>query len=67
MKAIKIKNNTVEDNVLVEVPITQKEYKTNIYHAWASGYNPSLDSIHTFIPTTTIHIKHKAKHWGLSL
>lgn len=53
--------------MLVVMPITQKEYKTNEYQAWVSGYRSNLDSIHTFIPTTTIYVKKKVKHWGVGL
>lgn len=67
MRVVTTKNDTVKDSVLVELPITQKEYKTKEYHAWVSGYRPNLDSIYTFIPTTTIYIKQKVKCWGLGL
>lgn len=55
------------DSVPIAIPITQKEYKTNQYQAWVSGYHPNLDSLHTFIPTTTIYVKQRAKHWGIGL
>lgn len=55
------------DSVPVAIPITQKEYKTNQYQAWVSGYRPNLDSLHTFIPTTTIYVKQKTKRWGIGL
>lgn len=67
MRVITSKSDTVKDSVLVELPIIQKEYKTNLYQAWVSGYRPNLDSIHTFIPITTIYVKQKAKRWGLGL
>lgn len=67
MRVITNKNDTVKDSVLVELPITQKEYKTKKYQAWVSGYRPNLDSIHTFIPTTTIYVKQKVKRWGLGV
>lgn len=67
MRVITSKNDTVKDSVSVELPITQKEYKTNLYQAWISGYRPNLDSIHTFIPTTTIYVKQKTKRWGIGL
>ncbi len=67
MRVVTSKNDTVKDSVLVELPITQKEYRTKEYQAWVSGYHPNLDSIHTFIPTTTIYVKQKVKRWGLGL
>lgn len=67
MRVVTNKNDTVKDSVLVELPITQKEYKTKEYQAWISGCHPNLDSIHTFIPTTTIYVKQRIKRWSLSL
>lgn len=67
MRVITNNNDTVKDSVLVELPITQKEYKTKEYQAWVSGYRPNLDSIHAFIPTTTIYVKQKIKRWGLGV
>ncbi|HCK24194.1 MAG TPA: hypothetical protein DHW31_05290 [Bacteroides graminisolvens] len=55
------------DSIPVAIPITQKEYKTNQYQAWVSGYRPNLDSIHTFIPMTTIYVKQKVRRWGVGL
>lgn len=67
MRIVTNKNDTVKDSALVELPITQKEYKTKEYHAWISGYRPNLDSIHSFIPTTTIYVKQKVKRCGISV
>lgn len=39
--------DTKGDSV-IELPISQKYYETEEYHAWVSGYKPSLDSIYTF-------------------
>lgn len=54
----------IVDTVYVEVgtdsaaklPITQKYYSSDDYKAWVSGYEPRLDSIHTFgkVVTRTI-------------
>lgn len=58
------------DSVEVQVPITQKEYQDSTYHAWVSGFEPSLDSIHVYSRTTTItkttpvYIK---KRWGIGV
>ena len=58
------------DSVEVQVPITQKEYKDSTYHAWVSGFEPSLDSIYVFSKTTTItkttpvYVK---KRWGVGV
>lgn len=64
---------TVFDSVKVEIPITQKEYRDSTYHAFVSGYMPSLDSI-TVYPrtiyinsTTTNKYIPKAKRWGIGL
>lgn len=55
-----------------DIPITQKEYSDTTYHAWVSGYEPSLDSIYVFpryqqITTTITQTKYKNKHWGLGI
>lgn len=64
---------TVFDSVQVEIPIVQKEYKDSTYHAFVSGYMPSLDSI-TVYPrtiyinsTTTSKYVPKPKRWGLGI
>ena len=47
----------------------QKESKNDIYHAWVSGYDAQLDSIHVFRETIketkTIYAKPKKFHIGL--
>lgn len=39
------------DNDLV-IPISQRYYKDERYQAWISGYNPRLDSVNIFVPTS---------------
>jgi hypothetical protein len=34
------------------IPISQRYYKDNRFEAWVSGYNPKLDSVNIFIPTS---------------
>lgn len=64
---------TVFDSVQVEIPITQKEYKDSTYHAFVSGYMPSLDSIMVYPRTiyvnntTTSKYIPKTKRWGIGL
>lgn len=36
------------------VPITQKYYHEPEYEAWISGFEPKIDSINVFSPTTVI-------------
>lgn len=57
----------LNDSVAVTIPITQKEYQTEQYRAWVSGYHSNLDSIETYIPKSTIYVheKMKAKRWGI--
>lgn len=46
---------TREDSAEVALPITQRCYTDDsTYTAWVSGYQPRLDSIHTYRHTTTI-------------
>ena len=49
------------DSATVQIPITQKIYKTEQYRAYVSGYNPRLDSIEVYnkIATITNVIKKK--------
>ena len=62
---------TVRDSVLVEIPISQKEYKDSTYHAFVSGYMPSLDSITVYPKTmyinSTITNNVKNKRWGIGI
>ena len=59
----------IGDSVEVEIPITQAEYKSDDYHAWVSGYEPSLDSIRIFkqkeVVTVEKLVKTKNKHWHI--
>ena len=60
--------DTITNNVLVEIPISQKEYGDSAYHAWVSGYHASLDSIKVFSKTTTITQRYSvpvAKKWNI--
>lgn len=57
------------DSVYVELPITQKEYRDSLYHAWVSGYEPNLDSINVFQHTVTVTetVRPPTKRWGLGV
>lgn len=57
---------TVSDSAVVGIPITQKEYQTEDYHLWLSGYLTSLDSIDVYRHETTI-TKYKTRHWGIGI
>lgn len=65
---------TSGDSIPVQVPIVQKEYKTEDYHAWVSGpIAPQLDSVNIFRKThyetiyQTITVPQKTKRWGLGV
>lgn len=45
----------VRDTILVEVPITQREYQDSTYHAYISGYKSNLDSIEVFQRTMIVN------------
>ena len=64
---ITLEGDTVREPIFVPIRITQKEYLTDNYHAWVSGYNPSLDSIDVFQKTIYITEKVKARRWGIGL
>lgn len=57
------------DSVMVEIPISQKEYRDSTYQAWVSGYKANLDSINIFNRTVTVTEKIRAptKKWGLGI
>lgn len=55
------------DSVAVEIPITQREYESEDYHAWVSGYEPMLDSIFVFPKREVVTIREPPdkKHWHI--
>lgn len=64
---IKDKGRERVDTIYVPIPITQKEYLTDNYHAWVSGYNPSLDSIDVYSKTVYVTKKIPVRRWGLGV
>lgn len=64
---IKEKGQDKIDTIYVPVPITQKEYVSDNYRAWVSGYNAALDSIDVFPKTVYITKKIPARRWGLGM
>lgn len=64
---IKEKGQERVDTIYVPVPITQKEYVSENYRAWVSGYNADLDSIDVFPKTVYITKKIPARRWGLGV
>lgn len=64
---ITLSGDTVREPIFVPIRITQKEYLTDNYHAWVSGYNPALDSIDIFRETTYITKRQPARRWGLGV
>ena len=63
----------VPDSVDVTLPITQRTYRDSNYTAWVSGYQPKLDSIHTYnkmvYTTRTIErtITKPPRKWGIGI
>lgn len=61
------------DSVDVTLPITQRTYRDSNYTAWVSGYQPRLDSIHTYnkmvYTTRTIErtITKPPRKWGIGI
>ena len=62
---ITLDGDTIHETVYIPVPISQKEYQTENYHAWVSGYKPSLDSI--WVYPEKIIIKEKPRRWGIGV
>lgn len=61
------------DSIDVTLPITQRTYRDSNYTAWVSGYQPKLDSIHTYnkmvYTTRTIErtITKPPRKWGIGI
>ncbi|WP_302773757.1 DUF6808 domain-containing protein [Parabacteroides johnsonii] len=64
---ITLEGDTVREPIFVPVPVTQKEYLTDDYRAWVSGYNPSLDSIDIFRKTMSITKRQSSRRWGIGI
>lgn len=64
---ITLGGDTVREPVYIPVPMIQKEYLTENYHAWVSGYNAALDSIDVFQKTVYVTKKIPARRWGLGV
>ena len=64
---ITLEGDTVREPIVVPVPINQKEYLTENYHAWISGYNAALDSIDVFPKTVYVTKKIPDRRWGLGV
>ena len=59
----------LHDTTYVVLPRTQKEYSDSTYHAWVSGFLPSLDSIAVYQKTKyiTTTIREKPKRFGVGV
>ena len=62
--------DTIREVVEVEIPIEEKEYKSEEYYAIIGGYMPYLKSIEVYPRTEYINATEtitKRKRWGVSL
>lgn len=57
----------ITDSALVSLPITEMHYHNELYDAYISGFEPSLDSIFIHQPTITITKNIKPRKWGVGL
>lgn len=64
---VKEKGQERVDTIYVPIPITQKEYVSENYHAWVSGYKASLDSIDVFSQAVYVTKKNPTRRWGLGV
>lgn len=64
---VKEKGQDRVDTIYVPVPVTQKEYVSENYRAWVSGYNAALDSIYVFPKTVYITRTKPARKWGFGV
>lgn len=62
---ITLDGDTIHEPVYIPVLITQKEYQTENYRAWVSGYKPSLDSV--WVYPEKIIIREKPRRWGIGV
>lgn len=65
-----IVRDTIREVVEVEIPIEEREYKSEEYYAIIGGYNPYLKSIEVYPRTEYINATEtitKRKRWGVSL
>ena len=65
-----IVRDTIREVVEVEIPIEEKEYKSEEYYAVIGGYSPYLKSIEVYPKTAYINTTEtitKRKRWGVSL
>ena len=65
-----VRCDTIRDTMWVELPIENKEYKSEEYYAIVEGYNPTLKYIEVYPRTAYINATEtikKRKHWGVSL
>ena len=60
---------TIYDTIYINLPHVQREYLSKDYHAFVSGYKPSLDSIEVYTRTeyinNTVYIK--PRKWGIGV
>ena len=65
-----VHRDTIREVVEIELPIEEKEYKSEEYFAIVEGYNPMLKYIEVYPRTAYINstetIK-KRKHWGVGI
>lgn len=59
----------IEDSAEVEIPITQKMYKSDDYTAWVSGYDVQLDSIYVYPKHEYVEYREKQppKKWHIGV
>ena len=65
-----IVRDTIREVVEVEIPIEEREYKSEEYYAIIGGYDPYLKSIEVYPRTEYINVTEtitKRKRWGVSL
>lgn len=69
-KYVRVPDDTIVKYIkgdTVFLPVLQKEYLTQDYRAWVSGYNAALDSIDVFPKTIYVTKTVPARRWGLGV
>jgi hypothetical protein len=65
-----IVRDTIREVIEVEIPIEEREYKSEEYYAIIGGHNPYLKSIEVYPRTQIVNATEtitKRKRWGVSL
>lgn len=64
---ITVKGDTIRETVYVDVPITQKRFKSDLYDIYVSGYRQKLDSAMVYTKYIYVDRVPQERRWGVGL